>query len=126
MTVGLPQYKWDQLVERLQHWLSQTHFTILQAVELCGTLINVSLVCRWGPMTFFGLQAEFRRVLLARYHAITAYFRRSGKIEALRAKLPIPLEKCLTPLLARAQARALYHSKATCEINEAIHAELRW
>lgn len=124
--ISLPQYKRDQLIERLQHWLHKDTFTLLEAAELCGVLINTSLSCRWGPITFFALQNEFRRILGARYHAVSGYFRRIGKHQALEKELPAALAKRVTPLLAREQARFMYNSKASCKLTPAIVCELRW
>ena len=69
MMIWQPDYKREHLVTTLAKWIAPPRysFTILQAAELNGLLIDASRCCRWGRALVIILQNTLRAILKQRY-----------------------------------------------------------
>ena len=81
MMIWQPDYKRKHLVTTLAKWIASPRlsFTILQAAELNGLLIDASRCCRWGRALFIILQNTLRNLLKQHYAQHLGYKDRASK-----------------------------------------------
>ena len=126
LTVSLPSYKREQLIETLALWSEKDSFFLLEAAELLGSLVDASLLCRWGPITFFAIQNAIRRALASRYHKVAGYFSRQGLMERFSEDLPPNLESRALSLVSKQMARVLWKDRSPCPAPPDFREEIKW
>ncbi len=113
MTVGMPEYKRLELIQRLDQWLLQSKFTLVEAAELTGILENHTRYAKWARAWFFAIQNDFRDKFKKAYYAAARVFDKlaPAKQRQYTRELPQALWKRIAPLLQRDKARLLWHMK---------------
>jgi hypothetical protein len=60
LTVGMLEYKRQELLARLDMWLAPASFLLAEAAELQGVLENHTRYVKWARAWFFAIQNSFR------------------------------------------------------------------
>ena len=129
MYVWLPDYKRQQIVDRLDEWRTKSRFTMAEGLELMGVLMDASRYNRWGRLRFFILHAEVVRFLRARYHMLLRV--RKEKEEQVVVALnkykvpPSDRKNLIRTGLYTVYAKYLYRSKATMPVSPRLRSELQ-
>ena len=71
LTIALPEYKRNNIIELIEGFLSSDHYNIVQAAQLCGTLESASTMNRTGRLWFTILQGRLRNAIRVRYKIVT-------------------------------------------------------
>lgn len=128
MEVSLPDYKRQQLVELLATWIapSRTHFRLLDAAALHGSLQSATQVCRWGRCRFFLLQNMIRSALRSEYSRLKHIYKRKRGVSWQSRIVPLPahIERKISHLTSRETARLIWHSRRQISLSAALRAEL--
>jgi hypothetical protein len=131
MTLWLPEYKRDHIVNLLDTWTASPRFsfTILQAAELNGLLIDASRCCRWGRAFFIVLQNTLRTLLQQRYAQYQGYKDRATKraysLISSNTDMPNSVAKKLAGLVGtRDFATQMWRSSITTTISPYLRQEL--
>ena len=125
LSVGLLDYKLDQLRTTLQEWTAKPSFDLLEIATLLGVLENHTRYARWARCWFFSLQNGVRVILHGRYKIISRIFDRSGRTATLRRQLPGSLVSHLHSILARDKAQLLWATKQRYLVTPEISASLQ-
>jgi len=83
LSVGLLDYKLDQLQVMLREWLEKPSFDLLEVATLLGILENHTRYARWARCWFFTLQNAVRFILHGRFKIVNRIFNRSGRTATL-------------------------------------------
>jgi len=132
MTLWYPDYKRKQLVDLLAKWIHKDFkkFTIKQALELQGVLMDASRFNTWGRVQFFILQNVISNCLRQRYHVALRY----RKIDEEKVKKELEsyrLTKADEKRFTRQGCNQLYakyvykHNHRT-DVSKRLHAELKY
>jgi len=124
LSVGLLDYKLDQLQVLLHEWLEKPSFDLLEVATLLGILENHTRYARWARCWFFTLQNAVRFILHGRFKIVNRIFNRSGRIATLRRQLPASLANRLHTILARDKAQLLWSTKQRHAVTAEIRASL--
>ena len=125
LSVGLLDYKLDQLHTLLQVWVAKSSFDLLEIANLLGILENHTRYARWARCWYFSLQNAVRTILHGRFKIISRIFDRSGRAAALRRQLPATLMNRLHTILARDKAQLLWATKQRYGVTPEILASLQ-
>ena len=125
LSVGLLDYKLDQLRTTLESWAVMPTFDLLEIATLLGTLENHTRYARWARCWFFSLQNAVRTILHGRYKIVSRVFNRSGRATTLRRQLPATLMTRLHSILARDKAQLLWATKQRYAVTPEIRASLQ-
>jgi hypothetical protein len=125
LTVELPEYKRERIVELLSAWLIRRKYTLKEAAELHGTLQDISFAHRWGKVMFVILQQTLRAALKARYWQVFAYHKRSKTKPRIAKTLPSELQYRVNALVAQEQSRILWNPKHKVTVSDPLRAEIK-
>ena len=124
LSVGLLDYKLDQLQVLLREWLEKPSFNLLEVATLLGILENHTRYARWARCWFFTLQNAVRFILHGRFKIVNRIFNRSGRTATLCHQLPALLANRLHTILARDKAQLLWSTKQRHAVTSEIRASL--
>ena len=130
MYVWHPDYKRKHIVDLLHEWVveSRTHFTVRDALELQGTMIDASRWYRWGRIHTFILQSTIRQVLRAGYASLVRIRHLTEeRVERELAKAnlqPATIKKLKYTGCNKIYARYLYHTKTAIALTPRLRQEL--
>ena len=125
LTVGILDYKIDQLRELLQDWLAKSRFELLELAQLLGILENHTRYARWARCWYYALQNTMRRVLHGRYCIIERFYQRKRKRRAYQQQLPAQLSSRIDVLIARDKAQLLWSTRQKFRITPEVLQCLR-
>jgi len=111
LSMGLLDYKLDQLQVLLREWLEKPSFDLLEVTTLLGILENHARYARWASCWFFTLHNAVRFILHGRFKIVNRIFNRRGRTATLRRQLPPSLASQLHAILARNKAQLLWSTK---------------
>jgi hypothetical protein len=107
LSVGMLDYKKDQLWELLAEWLAKKSFDLLEIARLLGILENHTRYARWARCWFCALQNTVKRVLFQGHKIIEWHYNKSNKKQAYLRALPTNLDHRVDTLIARDRAQLL-------------------
>jgi len=125
LSVGLLDYKLDQLRTTLESWITIPSFDLLEIATLLGTLENHTRYARWARCWFFSLQNAVWTILHGRYKIVSRNFNRSGRTATLRRQLPATMLTRLHSILARDKAQLIWATKQRYAVTPEIRASLQ-
>ena len=124
MTVSLPDYKRDRLLERLRMTLHTGSMSLREIGELLGHLGFATTVCRWMRCALFNLQSALRKLLIHRYFATTNALQRKNRTNEIASQLPNDVRDRLYRLVSREVAQTLWNWRQKFRLTKAIRREL--
>ena len=129
MYVWLPDYKRQQIVDRLADWVTKDSFTMIEGLELMGVLMDASRFNRWGRIRFFILQGVIKDFLTRRYKMLLRVRKElESKVEASLASYvisPAILKDMKRMGCNKVYAKYLYRSKDSMRIEPRLRSELQ-
>ena len=120
LSVGMLDYKREQLVALLQEWLSMPDFGLLDIAHPLGTLENHTRYAVWARCWYFALQNAARRILRTRYHAVKRKFDKKRKTIWCRNRLPQKIQHRVSTLVSRDQAHFLWATKQRSKVTDEV------
>ena len=124
LTVALPDYKRDRLVELVTDVLDRRQLSIREIAELLGHIGSATNVCRWMRCSYFNLEFFLRGILRQHFFAITKPAKRKQKELKLRAALPAAFRHRLESMLSKEMALVLWNSRKRHFLDPACIMEL--
>ena len=119
LVIGMPPYKRLELIERLEHWIAQQSFTLVEAAEIQGILENHTRCVKWARVWFLAIQADFRQrfgklffIAERRYKAMNSATRKRYERE-----LPQSLWSRIDQLMARDRAQLLWNMRMRSQMS---------
>jgi hypothetical protein len=129
MYIWLPDYKRQQIVDRLHDWLHKTRFTMAEGLELMGVLMDAARYNNWGRIRFFIFHGVMVKFLRARYKMLLRVkkLKESKVIESLE-KYQLPpgrLKELSRQGCNKVFAKYLYRSRESMPITPRLKSELQ-
>lgn len=118
LSVGLLDYKREQLQELLSEWSVKPSFELLEIAQLLGVLENHTRYARWARCWYSSLQNAVRRMLFQRHKILERIYSKAGKRQFLTRQLPSYLAHRVDTLIARDRAQLLWATKQRFFVDE--------
>ena len=124
LSVGMLDYKREQLSSLLADWAKRERFELLEIAQLLGSLENHTRYARWARCWYFALQNAVRRILHARYKILERLFKKAGLTAKYLSELPSHLAHRVSNLVSRDRAKLLWTARQSYPVDAPIRAAI--
>ena len=124
LTVGMLDYKKQQLSDLLSQWLTRKSYELLDIAHLLGVLENHTKYARWARCWYFNLQNNVRRILHQRHEILLRRYNRDQRELAFKRQLPGNLLDRLGHLVTSERARLLWSTRQKFSVDPATRSAL--
>ena len=122
LSVGMLDYKRQQLEALLKDWLSRGSYELLEIAHLLGVLENHTKYARWARCWYFTLQNNVRRILRQRHEILLRRYNRDQRELAFKRQLPGNLLDRMTHLISGERARLLWSTRQKFTVDPGTRA----
>jgi len=124
LSVGMLDYKKDQLRELLEEWQSRSAFELLDISRLLGILENHTRYARWARCWFASLQNAVRRILFQRLPIINRIYSKKARAYHFTKVLPGHLASRVENLIAKEHAQLLWATRQRFRVGSEMRAAI--
>ena len=119
LSVGMLDYKKDQLVALLTEWSTRSSYELLDIAHLLGVIENHTKYARWARCWYFALQNAVRRILFQRHKILLRRYNRDQRELSFKRQLPAHLLDRLSHLVSSERAQLLWSTRQRFSVDPA-------